>query len=237
MEKLMKEIRVFKYGKSVITYDARKLIYNSALEAGFDDPTAAYVVKKVENHANTEILAAPSDSAPKILKKNDKAKIMSAAMIDILNAGYEISAHYCRYDVFSEEFELYHTALFFYRDKLKDETDLEAEPDQKIAALARYLSVDPLTLPRMSDARTHYGDQEYLVLTDKEANDAWDVELSRRFDELVSELPDGMKELVDKVSWTSAAARHGRADVLSTDFTEGQVTHDDTKYFIYKTDY
>lgn len=87
------------------------------------------------------------------------------------------------------------------------------------------------------DRRTWYdtNDGEYLVLTDDEADRAWDDELECYIDDCL-EIPDGMKPYFDRAKWKRDARMDGRGSALSSyDGAEHWVDVENTTFFIYRT--
>ena len=62
-----------------------------------------------------------------------------------------------------------------------------------------------------------YGQQEYMVLTDDEANDRWDASLDSYIDDcIIPELPDFAAQYFDEEKWKRDARHDGRGHSLST---------------------
>ena len=63
-----------------------------------------------------------------------------------------------------------------------------------------------------------YGQQEYMVLTDDEANDRWEESLDSYIDEfIIPELPEHLKYYFDDEAWKrDARLNDGRGHSLST---------------------
>lgn len=81
---------------------------------------------------------------------------------------------------------------------------------------------------------------EYLVLTDEEADQAWDDELERYIDDCL-DIPDNVKPYFDREKWKSDARGDGRGHALSGyDGCENRVVFGygldgKTEFYIYRT--
>lgn len=82
-----------------------------------------------------------------------------------------------------------------------------------------------------------YGNQEYLVLTDEEADQAWDESLENYIDECVlPELPRSYRQYFDCEKFKADCSYDGRGHTLASyDGEELEETVDGTTYFIYRT--
>lgn len=113
--------------------------------------------------------------------------------------------------------------------------------DEKILALAQHLEIarddeDILTISDAGDNRYQYGHREYLVLTDSEADDAWDKELENYIEEcILPELPEHLQSYFDNEAWKRDARIDGRGHSLSPyDSNEYDATVEGTDYYIYR---
>jgi hypothetical protein len=62
-----------------------------------------------------------------------------------------------------------------------------------------------------------YGQQEYMVLTDDEANDRWEESLDSYIEEcIIPELPEHLKYYFDDEAWKRDARYDGRGHCLSS---------------------
>lgn len=79
-------------------------------------------------------------------------------------------------------------------------------------------------------------DDTYLVLTDDEAEEAWDESLEHYLDELIlPELPEQAQRYFDRTAWKSDAKYDGRGHSLATyDGHEHEQTIAGTTYYIYR---
>jgi hypothetical protein len=82
-----------------------------------------------------------------------------------------------------------------------------------------------------------WGNREFLVVTDDEADELWDEDLENYLDEcVVCELPENLQHYFDRDAWKRDARIDGRAHSLSWyDGNEDCVTVDGTEYYIYRT--
>lgn len=84
----------------------------------------------------------------------------------------------------------------------------------KVRALAAYLDVHFSTITEDGNDYTAQG-ITYQVLTDSEANDAWDEELENYLDEVVlPELPENARQYFDRERWKEDAQDDGRGHAL-----------------------
>jgi len=114
-----------------------------------------------------------------------------------------------------------------------------SENNAKIRALATHFKVSEETIScEYNDTyscETEPG--EYLVLTEVEANDAWEESLDSYLDECVMpELPELAQRYFDRDAWKRDAKHDGRGHSLSGyDGDEHEVKIDGEWYFIYRT--
>lgn len=88
----------------------------------------------------------------------------------------------------------------------------------RIAALALHLGVEieDVNISSYNDNVVEYGNQEYLVVTDDEADELWDQDLENYIDEcILPDLDDRYKNYFDRESWKSDARYDGRAHSLN----------------------
>ena len=81
-------------------------------------------------------------------------------------------------------------------------------------------------------------DGEYMVLTDSEADKAWEVALDSYLDDcgLLDSLPEGMRGYFDRDAWKRGREALGRGHSLSPyDGDENEETINGTTYYIYRT--
>lgn len=82
-----------------------------------------------------------------------------------------------------------------------------------------------------------YGKQEYLVLTDDEADVLWDESLESYIDDcILPEIPKAYRSYFDNEKWKRDAKYDGRGHSLSSyDGNENEERVEGTYYFIYRT--
>lgn len=87
-----------------------------------------------------------------------------------------------------------------------------------------------------NDKMLTYDGEEYLVVTDEEADDLWEDELDYYIDELIlPELHKNYRNYFDRESWKSDARYDGRAHCLNRyDGGEDVETVNETDYYIYR---
>jgi hypothetical protein len=110
--------------------------------------------------------------------------------------------------------------------------------DIKVQALAKILEVSEDSISEV------YGDVyeseeapgEYLVLTDEEADQAWDEELDRYLDECVlPEVPDRWRNYFDREAWKRDARHDSRGHSLSGyDGREQEIKIGDEWIYVYR---
>lgn len=96
----------------------------------------------------------------------------------------------------------------------------------RINALALHLEVDAdeLTVSSYNDQIIEYGSEDYLVVTDDEADQLWDEDLENYLDECL-EIPETIKPYFDREAWKSDARHDGRAHSLNRyDGNEDEIT-------------
>lgn len=109
----------------------------------------------------------------------------------------------------------------------------------KIDALALYLGVDvgELEVTTYDDSRFETNGEEYWVLTDSEADQAWEESLDNYLEECIyPELPVMARNYFDDEKWKRAARHDGRGHSLSSyDGEEHEVRDEDGSFlFIYR---
>lgn len=109
---------------------------------------------------------------------------------------------------------------------------------KKAIALLKHLGREALEFETSSydDCLFENGDQEYLVLTDDEANDRWEESLDNYLEECVyPELPENMVNYFDDDKWKHDARFDGRGHSLSHyDGAEHEYNIDGEWIFIYR---
>lgn len=125
--------------------------------------------------------------------------------------------------------------------ELEDDAQTEIEiDDEKILALAQHLEIarddeDILNITEQGSYYT-YGRREYLVLTDSEADDAWDKELDNYIEEcILPELPEYYQSYFDSEKWKREAHIDGRGHSLARyDGDEHEIEIEGTLYSIFR---
>jgi hypothetical protein len=113
-----------------------------------------------------------------------------------------------------------------------------SDVDEKIIAVMQLVGTDdPTDITDEGNNRYSYYREEYLVLTDSEADSAQDEELENYIDEcILSELPEAYRSYFDDESWKRDARMDGRGHVLSSyDGSENEEKVNGTWYYIYRT--
>lgn len=112
-----------------------------------------------------------------------------------------------------------------------------SEPE-KVEALAAILDCSVLDIEEGYDSDNYEADgAEYLVLTDDEADKAWNESLDSYIDEcILPELPKYLQNYFDDERWKSDAQIDGRGHSLNHyDGTEEYEEINGTDYYIYRT--
>lgn len=113
------------------------------------------------------------------------------------------------------------------------------EVDDRITALAQLLdcATEDLWLSKYNDQTVVHDDEEYLVLTDSEADEKWEEGLENYVDEcIIPEIPDPYKYYFDREKWINDAKVDGRGHTLSTyDGDENMEKVNGEYYYIYRT--
>jgi len=109
---------------------------------------------------------------------------------------------------------------------------------EKIKALLQHLDCkkSDINVSSYDDNVFEYGKQEYLVVTDEEANKLWDEDLDYYIDEcILPELPESARQYFDDEKWKQDARYDGRGHSLSRyDGNEDEIKINGIVYFIYR---
>lgn len=86
------------------------------------------------------------------------------------------------------------------------------------------------------EQRFEDGNEEYLVVTDSEADELWDADFENYVDEcILHELPEAYRGYFDTEKWKSDAKIDGRAHSLSRyDGDEDEIEIDGETFYIYR---
>ena len=110
--------------------------------------------------------------------------------------------------------------------------------EQRIEALTAHLELtgderEEITVSSYDETLLEYGLQEYMVLTDDEANERWEESLNSYIDDcIIPELPEFAAQYFDEEKWKRDARHDGRGHCLSSyDGHEHQAAHG---LFIYR---
>ena len=117
---------------------------------------------------------------------------------------------------------------------------MKTSTDLKVQAIAQFLNVDVDTVIVAAYDENYFevdGEGEYMVLTDDEANDAWDESLDQYIDDcIIPELPEFAARYFDVEAWKRDAQYDGRGHSLSGyDGEENEIQVDGTWFYIYRT--
>jgi len=107
---------------------------------------------------------------------------------------------------------------------------------EQILALAIYLDAEPDKITDEAYSRYSYGSKEYLIVTDSEADNLWEIELDNYLTDVVyDELPKHLVNYFDDEKWKQDARYDGRAHSLSFyDGNEYEETVNGNVYYIYR---
>ena len=114
-----------------------------------------------------------------------------------------------------------------------EETTEEEQQEQREEAIREVTRALSYIVEGYDNSYSYYG-QEYLVLTDEEADEEEDRQLSNYIDECL-DIPDDIRPYFDEEAWKRDARMDGRGHTLSSyDGCEHEETVNDTTYYIYK---
>ena len=109
----------------------------------------------------------------------------------------------------------------------------------KVKALAQHLNCKKKEITQSSYDENifEYGNEEYLVVTDDEADDLREEILDSYLEEFIyPELPENLSNYFDDEAWKRDARYDGRGQSLSSyDGHESYETVKDETYYIYRT--
>lgn len=112
------------------------------------------------------------------------------------------------------------------------------ETETRIEALAKYLGcgIDDLSVSSYDEQAIQYGEQEYLVVGDAEADIIWDERLDSYLDECVlPDLPGDLKFYFDDEKWKRDARIDGRGHSISSyDGCENDIEIDGETIYIFR---
>ena len=121
---------------------------------------------------------------------------------------------------------------------MTNENDVK-DIDPKALALAAHLKVDVSTIEECSYGNGEYFEctdapGEWWVLTDEEADAAWDEDLDKYIDDAM-EIPEAIKPYFDEEKWKRDAKMDGRGHSLGRyDGEENEEKIDGVWYYIYR---
>lgn len=108
----------------------------------------------------------------------------------------------------------------------------------KKRALAQHLGVKAKEIikSKYDDNIFEYESEEYLVVTDDEADDLWEAELDHYLEEIIyPELSGNLAQYFDDEKWKHDARFDGRGHALNRyDASEDSEDIDGVEYFIYR---
>ena len=119
-----------------------------------------------------------------------------------------------------------------YVDEETSEEEQEEQRDEAILEVTRELDSIVETFPN----NFRYGNEDYLVLTDEEADEEEDERLDNYIEECVlCEIPENLRYYFDDEAWKRDARMDGRGHIISTyDGAEYEEKVNDTWYYIYR---
>lgn len=106
---------------------------------------------------------------------------------------------------------------------------------KKVLALAKHLEIDPSDIEEKNDI-FEAERAEYMILTDREADEKWDEALDSYLEDCVyPELPEQFRCYFDDEKWKRDARMDGRGHSLSSyDGEEYEETIEGETYYIYR---
>lgn len=114
--------------------------------------------------------------------------------------------------------------------------ELETDEEQAYRALALRLLRDEWETPisTFRDTELAMGNKEWLVMTDLEADEEWDLRLARRADGLDIS-PYSLRDFINWKAWTESEKQEGRGAMLARfDGLEVAFDTDFGTFFIYR---
>lgn len=118
------------------------------------------------------------------------------------------------------------------------EKQADEDIDPRVRALMAFLDCDEwqVSEAQYTDNAFEVSDETYLVLTDGEADVAWEQELGRYIDEcILPEMPEHLRPYFNEDAWKHDARGDGRAHSLATyDGDENEAEIDGEVYYIYR---
>ena len=117
-----------------------------------------------------------------------------------------------------------------------DEETTEEEQEEQRAEAIKEVTDELDNIVEDYDNRFSYYNEEYLVLTDSEADDMEDQQLDNYIDEcIMPEIPEHLQNYFDDEAWKRDARMDGRGHIISTyDGCEYEEKVNDTWYYIYR---
>lgn len=106
----------------------------------------------------------------------------------------------------------------------------------RIKALAQFLDCKKSEIENVYDYTFEVNNEEYMVLTDEEADEAWEESLDSYLEECIyPELPEFTIRYFDDEAWRRDAKYDGRGHSLNHyDGSEEEETVDGETYYIYR---
>lgn len=124
------------------------------------------------------------------------------------------------------------------QDNAPDEVIDLSEIDEKVRALMQELGIDdPDEIKEEKQANLYcYAREEYLVMTDGEADHMWDEYLESFIDEVIlPEMPEHLQNYFDNEAWKRDARMDGRGHSLASyDGAENEQEVEGTTYYLYR---
>lgn len=93
------------------------------------------------------------------------------------------------------------------------------EAEMRIKALANHLEIeiDEIQSTKYDEKILEVGNDEYLIVTDQEADDIWDERLESYIDEcILPDIPEHARNYFDNESWKVDAQMDGRGHAISS---------------------
>ena len=117
-----------------------------------------------------------------------------------------------------------------------DEETTEEEQEEQRAEAIKEVTDELDSIVETFPNNFRYYNEDYLVLTDEEADEEEDERLNNYLEELVySEIPEHLREYFDEEAWKRDARMDGRGHTLSSyDGCEYEETVEGTTYYIYR---
>ena len=118
----------------------------------------------------------------------------------------------------------------------EEQAELDKEKEQDMADAIQEIIDELESIVNDYDNVFSYYNEEYIVVTDSEADDLWEQELDNYIEEcILPEMPEHLQNYFDEDAWKSDAKIDGRGHAISRyDGCEYEEEVNGTTYYIYR---